>query len=81
LYGSPAFANDGSMSFNWVQEMKLPKLNKVWHAKHKMPANATLEQRIRWHLAHPKHCGCRPIPSKLAAEMRSRGLLGGRRHK
>jgi hypothetical protein len=55
--------------------MKPLKLNKAWHEKHKMPANATLEQRIRWHLAHRKHCACRPVPSKLADVMRARGLL------
>ena len=37
-------------------------------AKHRMPAGATLEQRIRWHLQHRKYCGCRPIPPKLAAD-------------
>jgi hypothetical protein len=51
------------------------KLNKAWHAKHQMPANATLEQRIRWHVAHRKHCACRPIPTKLAAAMKDRRLL------
>jgi hypothetical protein len=55
--------------------MKTPKLNKTWHAEHRMPPNATLEQRIRWHLAHRNHCACRPIPAKLAATMKDRGLL------
>jgi hypothetical protein len=55
--------------------MKRPKLNKTWHSKHKMPARATLAQRIRWHLEHRKHCGCRSIPEKLAAVMKTRGLL------
>jgi len=50
-------------------------LNKSWHMKHKMPKKATLEQRIRWHLAHQKQCGCRPIPAKLAELMKSRGLI------
>jgi hypothetical protein len=55
--------------------MKPPQLNKAWHEKHKMPAKATLQQRIRWHLQHRKHCGCRPIPAKLAAAMRAKRLL------
>ena len=42
-------------------------INKEWHLKHKMPKNPTLEQRIKWHLAHEKHCTCRPIPDKLNA--------------
>jgi len=55
--------------------MKPPKLNKAWHEQHRMPAGATLEQRIRWHLQHRRHCCCRPIPPKLAAAMEARGLL------
>jgi hypothetical protein len=52
-----------------------PKLNKAWHEKHRMPRGATLEQRIGWHLEHRRHCACRPIPAKLAATMRAKGLL------
>jgi hypothetical protein len=55
--------------------MPTPKLNKSWHAKHRMPLKATLEQRIRWHLQHQKHCSCRPIPAKLAAVMIAKGLI------
>jgi hypothetical protein len=55
--------------------MKPAKLNNSWHDKHRMPPNATLAQRIRWHLAHRKHCGCRPIPAKLAELMKARGML------
>jgi hypothetical protein len=54
---------------------KPPKLNKAWHEKHRMPPRATLEQRIRWHLQHRRHCSCRPIPPKLAAAMEAKGLL------
>jgi hypothetical protein len=55
--------------------MRPPLLNKAWHEKHKMPAKATLQQRIRWHLDYGKHSGCRPIPAKLAETMRAKGLL------
>jgi hypothetical protein len=55
--------------------MKPPKLNKVWHEKHRMPPGATLDQRIRWQREHRKNCSCRPIPSKLAQTMKARGLL------
>jgi hypothetical protein len=54
--------------------MKPPKLNKAWHAANRMPARATLEERIRWHLEHCKHCGCRPIPPKLAEAIKARGI-------
>lgn len=55
--------------------MTPPKLNRAWHDKHRMPAKATIDQRIRWHLEHRKHCSCRPIPEKLAATMKARGIL------
>jgi hypothetical protein len=55
--------------------MNPPKLNKSWHAQHKMPPKATLDQRIRWHLEHRQHCGCRPIPAKLAEAMKAKALL------
>jgi hypothetical protein len=40
------------------------KLNKEWHLAHGMPANATWQQRIAWHIEHQKNCSCRPIPKK-----------------
>jgi len=42
-------------------------MNAVWHRRHPMPRSATLAQRVRWHRAHAKHCGCRPIPPPLVA--------------
>lgn len=50
------------------------KLNGPWHKKNVMPKNATFEQRAKWHLAHQKHCACRPIPKKLAEEMKEKGF-------
>ena len=47
-------------------------INKAWHEAHRMPKNPSLEQRIVWHREHAKHCACRPVPEKLAAEMRRR---------
>lgn len=54
--------------------MEKPKLNAGWHLAHRMPPNATTEQRIAWHREHAKHCACRPIPEKLRAEMEKRGI-------
>lgn len=45
-------------------------MNASWHNKHPMPARATLPQRVKWHLAHAKHCGCRPMPKTVRAELR-----------
>ena len=50
------------------------KLNKSWHLKHPMPPRATFEQRVKGHLAHAKHCACRPIAGKLREEMKARGI-------
>jgi hypothetical protein len=48
------------------------KLNREWHAAHRMPRNATLDQRIAWHLEHAKNCACRQMPEKIKAEVRKR---------
>jgi hypothetical protein len=50
------------------------KINREWHEKNKMPKNPTFEQRVAWHLAHREHCPCRPIPEKLAAEMKKKNI-------
>lgn len=50
-------------------------INAEWHEAHRMPRNATLEQRIAWHAEHARACACREVPPKLAALMRERGVL------
>jgi hypothetical protein len=50
----------------------ISKLNKKWHLGHPMPKNATIEERIAWHLEHSKYCTCRNIPEKLKAEIKKR---------
>jgi len=40
-----------------------------WHLAHPMPPKATKAQRLAWHLAHQRHCGCRPIPASLLAQI------------
>ena len=54
--------------------MKKSKLNREWHLGHRMPAKATLEQRLEWHLEHAKNCQCRAITGKIAEEMQKRGI-------
>jgi hypothetical protein len=46
-----------------------------WHAAHPMPANASLDQRVNWHVAHRAHCACRPMPATVVAELKRRGQL------
>jgi hypothetical protein len=50
-------------------------INRAWHEAHPMPRNATLAQRLEWHLAHAANCACREIPPKLLADARERGLI------
>jgi hypothetical protein len=45
-------------------------INAAWHKANPMPKNPTLDQRMAWHVAHAKACGCREIPPKLRAEIR-----------
>lgn len=50
------------------------KINKEWHLNHPMPKNATLDQRIEWHIEHAKHCSCREMPEKIRLEIIQRKL-------
>jgi hypothetical protein len=50
------------------------KFNKEWHLANRMPQDATLEQRIAWHIAHKQHCSCRGMPEKLKAAIKKRGI-------
>jgi len=49
-------------------------INKAWHEKHKMTMPSTLEQRIKWHEAHLKHCACRKdLPKTIIAGLKAEG--------
>ena len=49
------------------------KLNRAWHEAHRMPPRATLDQRVKWHKDHLKHCACRTdLPPAIAAEIEKR---------
>jgi len=47
-------------------------MNKDWHANNKMPKNAAMDQRVRWHEEHARVCGCRPIPPTVPAAIENR---------
>lgn len=53
------------------------RLNAEWHKANRMPARATLDQRIAWHLAHAEACGCREMPAGIVAELERRGIEPG----
>jgi hypothetical protein len=42
-------------------------LDAAWHRAHPMPKRPTVEERLAWHREHAAHCGCRPVPPRLAA--------------
>jgi hypothetical protein len=48
------------------------KLNKEWHQQHLMSTNATLDERIAWHIEHAKHCSCREMPDKIKEEIKKK---------
>jgi hypothetical protein len=48
-------------------------LNAAWHESNPMPPRASLKQRIEWHMAHAKACGCRAIPQTVAREAKGQG--------
>jgi uncharacterized protein YdeI (YjbR/CyaY-like superfamily) len=51
------------------------KINGAWHKTHPMPARATLDQRVAWHLAHRRACACRTdLPATIRAELKRRGV-------
>jgi hypothetical protein len=45
----------------------VPAFNPLWHLVHPMPRHANVHQRLAWHRAHERNCGCRPMPPRLAS--------------
>ena len=54
-------------------------LNATWHLKHPLPRNASLEQRVTWHIGHAKACGCRAVPKTILAEFKTRRIAAPNR--
>jgi hypothetical protein len=52
----------------------MAKINREWHARHKMPKNPSDDQRVGWHLDHARNCGCRKIEGSIAALLKARGI-------
>lgn len=48
-------------------------INAEWHKLHPMPMGSTLTQRVTWHVAHAKACGCREIPPTVVKELERLG--------
>ncbi|MGN6486789.1 MAG: hypothetical protein ACTHLT_03065 [Devosia sp.] len=49
------------------------KLNREWHLAHKLPRNASLEERLNWHMLHAENCQCREMPDTIRRELEARG--------
>jgi hypothetical protein len=45
-------------------------INADWHKRNPMPLHATATQRLRWHVAHAKACGCRKLTPAALAKLR-----------
>jgi hypothetical protein len=53
----------------------MSKINAAWHKANRMPARATLDQRVAWHLAHLEACACRQdLPASIVAELARRRI-------
>ena len=43
----------------------MKKMNATWHKQNVLLEKAPMRERVIWHLAHQRHCGCRPIPKSV----------------
>lgn len=51
------------------------KINKEWHEAHRLPRNATFEERLESHRDHAENCNCRESPEHIKRELEKRGML------
>jgi hypothetical protein len=52
-------------------------MNAEWHEAHPMPTRPTFEQRLEWHRAHARNCGCRKPPAYITEELERRARDAG----
>lgn len=50
------------------------RINADWHRANPMPEHPTDEQRVAWHLAHARACGCRRIEGGVKALLERHGI-------
>ena len=68
----------GLLTVHWQRVSPLVRLecvviNADWHRRYPMLMGSTLSQRVQWHVAHAKACGCRPVPPTVLKELRRLG--------
>lgn len=49
-------------------------INIDWHRAHQLPAKATLDQKVEWHVGHARNCNCRKLGGKILEEIKKRGI-------
>jgi hypothetical protein len=47
-------------------------MNKTWHRAHILRSGASMDERIKWHVAHAKACACREIPKSVREAIAAR---------
>lgn len=48
--------------------------DEIWHSKHKLPENPTLDQRVKWHIKHARKCSCPSCDEDILEELKKRYL-------
>jgi hypothetical protein len=46
--------------------------NTEWHAKHALPQNPTLDERVNWHMDHARRCPCLSNDEDILPELQKR---------
>lgn len=50
------------------------EINAEWHSKNKLPKNPALDQSVKWHIEHARHCSCRPLDGEILEELKKRNM-------
>ena len=48
------------------------EINAEWHSKNKLPENPTLDQSVKWHIEHARHCACRSLDGEILEALKKR---------
>lgn len=48
--------------------------NTRWHARHRLPTNPTLDQRVQWHMEHARRCPCPSQDEDILEDLKKRYL-------
>jgi hypothetical protein len=48
------------------------EINTAWHSRNRLPEDPTLDQKIKWHIEHARHCSCRSFDPEILEELKKR---------